>query len=74
MRWTSSQLSVDALAPQICSRTSGWKISAPPPGRLPRPASIRSLSTVSTGLRAILQNHSISTAVYALTWISARLP
>ena len=37
MRWTSSHSSVDALAPQICSRTSGWKISAPPPGRLPRP-------------------------------------
>ena len=59
----SSQVSVDALAPQICSRTSGWKISAPPPGRLPEPGVDQLLEDLSTDCLAILQKNSISTAV-----------
>ena len=61
---------MEALGSQICSRTSGWKISAPPPGRLPRPASMNSLRISSAESRAIFEKNSISTAVYALTWIS----
>ena len=58
-------LVASALCSQIWSRTSGWKISAPPPGRLPRPASIRSSGRLATGLPAEWANQSISTAVQA---------
>ena len=40
VRWTSSQVAGVGLAGAIWLRTSGSKISAPPPGRLPSPAAI----------------------------------
>ena len=39
-----------ALCSQMRSRTSGWKISAPPPGRLPKPASTSSARISPHGL------------------------
>ena len=48
-RWTSSQVSASALPGQICRADRGAKISAPPPGRLPRPAAMSSSSTAATG-------------------------
>ncbi len=53
VRCTASQVLASALAGQICRRTSGSKISAPPPGRLPRPAAMSSSNTAgdrSSGL------------------------
>ncbi len=48
-RWTasitSSQRSPEIFSGQICSRTFGAKISAPPPGMEPRPASFSSAMT-----------------------------
>src|ERR671934_151669 len=54
-RWMRSQAPASALCSQILSRTSGWKISAPPPGRLPRPASLNSASSSRVGLLVQVQ-------------------
>src|SRR6059058_2609837 len=48
-RWMRNQALASALCSQIRSRTSGWKISAPPPGKLPRPAALNSASRSFVG-------------------------
>src|SRR5690606_13905559 len=61
VRWTSNHRRESALCSQIWLRTSGRKISAPPPVRLPSPAAIMSSSTQRTGWQVTRQDQSIST-------------
>ena len=46
---TSSHRSPEIFSGQILLRTSGAKISAPPPGRLPSPASLSCAMTSGSG-------------------------
>ena len=48
-RWTSSQSSVITLPRVIALRTRSTRISPPPPGRLPSPASLSRSRTVRSG-------------------------
>src|SRR5215203_1269975 len=65
VRWTSIHSSASSLPSQMISRTSGWKISAPPPGSDPRPASRSRRSTSSIEIFSSLANQPISMAVKA---------
>ncbi len=64
-RWTSIHSSASSLPSQITARTSGWKISAPPPGRLPSPAATKRRSVSSIEIFSRLANQPISIAVKA---------
>ena len=68
-RWTSNQSSVPHFVSQICSRTSGWKISAPPPGMLSMPAACSRSSTARYEMPSASAKWATSTAVSVFRWM-----